>query len=177
MRRRRRRDAIVRGLGARARTGVVVLGPLVLACALGRSGRRVLKREGDGATPVGGWPVREVFYRADRVQRPRSRLKVTAIRPRDGWCDAPGDRNYNRPVALPYPASAESLWRPDRLYDLVVVLGYNDRPRVRGRGSAVFLHLAGDDLAPTAGCVALRRRDALRLIQRLAPGDCLRVTI
>jgi L,D-peptidoglycan transpeptidase YkuD (ErfK/YbiS/YcfS/YnhG family) len=137
----------------------------------------VLKHEGDGATPIGRWPVREVFYRSDRMRRPQTRLKTTAIRPRDGWCDAPGDRNYNRAVALPYPASAETLWREDRLYDLVLVLGYNDRPRIQGRGSAVFLHLAAEGgLAPTAGCVALRRRDALRLIQHLAAGDRLRVT-
>ena len=74
-----------------------------------------------------------------------------------------------------YPARTESLWRADRLYDVVVVLGYNDRPRVQGRGSAVFLHLAAEGLAPTAGCVALRPRDALRLIERLAPGDRVRV--
>src|SRR5512134_3666158 len=171
MRSRRGRDVVVRGLGAAARTGTVSFGQLVLACALGRSGRRVLKREGDGATPVGRWAVRDVFYRSDRVRRPQTRLRVRPIRPRDRWCDAPGDRNYNRAVALPYPASAEALWRDDCLYDLVLVLGYNDRPRVHGRGSAVFLHVAAEGLAPTAGCVALRRHDVLRLIQRLAAGD------
>jgi L,D-peptidoglycan transpeptidase YkuD (ErfK/YbiS/YcfS/YnhG family) len=176
MRRPLRREVVVRGLGAGARTGLVTFGPLVLACALGRNGRRVRKREGDGATPVGRWTVREMFYRPDRIRRPQTRLKVRPVRPRDGWCDAPGDRNYNRAVALPYPARTESLWRADRLYDVVVVLGYNDRPRVQGRGSAVFLHLAAEGLAPTAGCVALRPRDALRLIERLAPGDRIRVT-
>ena len=108
MRGRRRREVVVRGFGAGAPTGIVIFGPLVLACALGRSGRRVLKREGDGATPVGRWAVREVFYRPDRIRRPQTRLKVSPIRPRDGWCDAPGDRNYNRAVTLPYAASAET---------------------------------------------------------------------
>ena len=173
MRGRRRREVVVRGFGAGAPTGIVIFGPLVLACALGRSGRRVLKREGDGATPVGRWAVREAFYRPDRIRRPQTRLKVSPIRPRDGWCDAPGDRNYNRAVTLPYAASAETLWRDDRLYDLVLVLGYNDRPRVQGRGSAVFLHLASAGLAPTAGCVALHRHDALRPVQRLAGLDGL----
>jgi L,D-peptidoglycan transpeptidase YkuD (ErfK/YbiS/YcfS/YnhG family) len=82
----------------------------------------------------------------------------------DGWCDHPFDRNYNRPVRHPYPASAEALWRVDDLYDVVGVLGHNHRPRVHGAGSAVFLHLACADFAPTAGCVALRRRDILRLL-------------
>ena len=175
MRRRLGREVVVRGLGAGAQTGLVTFGSLVLACALGRNGRRVRKREGDGATPVGRWTVREVFYRPDRIARPQTRLKVRPLRPGDGWCDAPGERNYNRAVALPYPARTESLWRSDRLYDVVVVLGYNDRPRVQGRGSAVFLHLAAERLTPTAGCVALRPRDALRLIERLAPGDRVRV--
>jgi L,D-peptidoglycan transpeptidase YkuD (ErfK/YbiS/YcfS/YnhG family) len=93
------------------------------------------------------------------------------IRPGDGWCDAPADRNYNRPVKLPYPASHERLWRDDALYDLVVVLGYNDRPRSLGRGSAIFMHLARKNYLPTAGCIALSRADMLKLLVRLKPRD------
>ena len=89
---------------------------------------------------------------------------MRAIRPRDGWCDAPADRNYNRPVRHPYPASAERLWRADGLYDVVVVLGYNDRPRVRGRGSAIFMHVARPGYAPTEGCIALARPHLLRVL-------------
>ena len=125
------------------------------------------KREGDGATPVGVWRMREVLYRPDRVQRPRTQLPVKAIRPRDGWCDASTDRNYNRPVSHPYPASAERLWREDGLYDVVVVLDYNDCPRVRGHGSAIFLHVAKPGFAPTEGCIAFTRPHLLRLLARL----------
>jgi L,D-peptidoglycan transpeptidase YkuD (ErfK/YbiS/YcfS/YnhG family) len=126
----------------------------------------VRKREGDGATPIGQWRVREVLYRPDRVRRPATPLPVRAMRRHDGWCDAAADRNYNRLVRLPYAASAEPLWRQDALYDVVVVLGYNDA-RVRGRGSAIFLHVARPGYAPTEGCIALARAHVLRLLERL----------
>jgi L,D-peptidoglycan transpeptidase YkuD (ErfK/YbiS/YcfS/YnhG family) len=136
-------------------------------CAFGRGGCRARKREGDGATPIGQWRVRRVLYRPDRVGRPRTPLPVRAIRIRDGWCDAPSDRNYNRPVRLPYPASAERLWREDELYDVVVVLGHNDCPRTKGRGSAIFMHVAKPGYAPTEGCIALALPHLLRLLERL----------
>ena len=129
----------------------------------------------DGATPRGRLAVRSVLYRADRICRPRASCRVRPLTSQDGWCDAPGDRNYNRHVRHPYPASAERLWRADGLYDIIVVLGYNDRPRVQGRGSAIFMHVARPDGAPTAGCVALPRAHLLRLIARLARGACVRV--
>ncbi len=144
-------------------------------CALGAAGCRTRKREGDRATPIGRWRVRELFYRADRLPRPRTQLPARPLRPADGWCDAVGDRNYNRPVRHPYPASAEKLWRSDSLYDLIVVLDHNMRPRVQGHGSAVFLHVAGPNLAATAGCIALPRQQLLRLIGRLRRGSSLAV--
>ena len=122
------------------------------------------KREGDGATPVGRFALREVFYRRDRLVRPRTRSRSPRSIGMDGWCDAPADRNYNRPVRHPYPASAEHLWRQDRLYDVIVVLGYNETPRVRGRGSAIFMHVARPGMKPTEGCIALSREHLLRLI-------------
>ena len=154
------------GLSAAATRGVVRLGGLAFPCALGRSGRSVRKREGDGATPVGRWRLLRVLYRSDRGRRPSTRLPVRPIAPDDGWCDAPGDRNYNRPVRHPYPASAERLWREDGLYDIVVVLSHNVRPRVRGAGSAVFMHLARPGYRPTEGCIALTREHLLRLLER-----------
>jgi L,D-peptidoglycan transpeptidase YkuD (ErfK/YbiS/YcfS/YnhG family) len=163
----------VTSLSRAATRGWVSLGNLRYACALGRSGLRVLKREGDGGTPVGRWALRKVYYRADRLSRPRVRLPVVCIRPPDGWCDAVGDCNYNRPVRRPYRASYEAMWRDDALYDLVVVLGHNDRPRVQGKGSAVFMHVARPDYAPTAGCVAMRRGDLLRLLSVLGRRSAL----
>lgn len=163
------RHVIVRGLTRAAPQGKLHLGAVHFPCALGRSGRGVKRREGDGITPIGRWLVRQVFYRADRVARPRTKLPVIPIRPWFGWCDAPGDANYNRFVRLPYPASCERLWREDGLYDIVAVLGVNDLPRVQGRGSAIFLHIARDDYAPTEGCVALTRPHLLMVLERFGP--------
>lgn len=125
------------------------------------------KREGDGATPAGCFAVKRVLYRADRLRRPATRLPVAAIEKDAGWCDAPGDRNYNRPVSHPYPGGGEALWRNDGLYDVLVVLDYNDRPRVKGRGSAIFLHVAREGYAPTEGCIALAGVHLLRLLSQL----------
>ncbi|HUB94997.1 MAG TPA: L,D-transpeptidase family protein [Stellaceae bacterium] len=148
-----------------------------MRCAVGRLGIRSDKREGDGATPAGSFVMRRVLYRADRENRPQTHLDVATIRPSDGWCDAPGDAAYNRPVRLPYGASAEALWRADRLYDLVVVLGWNDDPVMPGRGSAIFLHLAAPDFTPTEGCVALARADLLTVLAEADTGSRVIVTL
>ncbi|MFM8820636.1 MAG: L,D-transpeptidase [Phenylobacterium sp.] len=157
--------------------GMLEIDGRVVPCVLGRSG--VLpaadKREGDGASPLGVWPLRRVLYRPDREPKPATGLPVAALKPEDGWCDAPGDPAYNRPVRLPYPASAERMWREDRVYDLVVILGHNDDPPVSPMGSAIFLHLVQPDGSPTAGCVALRRTDMLELLAKARPGDALAI--
>jgi L,D-peptidoglycan transpeptidase YkuD (ErfK/YbiS/YcfS/YnhG family) len=146
-------------------------------CALGRNGviAAADKREGDGASPLGVWPLRRVLYRPDRGPVPRTALPVQPIALDDGWCDAPGDAAYNRPVRRPYPASSEALWREDGLYDLVVVLGHNDDPPTPGLGSAIFLHLARPDFGPTEGCVALGRSDLESLLALARPGDALAI--
>lgn len=146
-------------------------------CSLGRSGvvSAAVKCEGDGATPLGAWPMRRLFWRPDRLDRPATALPVEALIPEAGWCDDPADPFYNRPVILPYPASHERLWREDTIYDLIVELGYNDAPVVPGRGSAIFLHLARPDYAPTQGCIACAREDLLALLAAAKPGDGLEI--
>jgi L,D-peptidoglycan transpeptidase YkuD (ErfK/YbiS/YcfS/YnhG family) len=128
---------------------------------------RALKREGDGATPIGRWQARRLMFRRDRGLPPRTGLVLRRLQPRDGWCDAPHDPNYNRPVLHPYPASAEAMWRDDQLYDLVLVLSHNERPRLRGGGSAIFVHVARAGYEPTAGCIALAPRDLRLLLTRI----------
>ncbi|MGE0238855.1 MAG: L,D-transpeptidase [Parvibaculaceae bacterium] len=154
----------VRGLSAAAQDGLLIAGNLRIPCKLGRTGRRALKREGDGATPQGVWPMRRVLARPDSCGRLRTGLPFRFMAPDDGWCDDPADRNYNRAVRLPYPASHEEMWRKDHLYDVVVILGHNDRPRVRGAGSAVFFHLADPKGGPTAGCIAVSLEDMRKVL-------------
>lgn len=154
------------GIGARGRC----------PCALGKAGVRIDKREGDGATPLGTWALRRIWYRADRLaQPPRTALPVREIRQDDGWCDDVSSPDYNRHVALPHPAGHERLWRDDAIYDVVVELGCNDDPPVPGRGSAIFLHVARQGFLPTEGCIALALDDLLALSRIARPGDALRV--
>lgn len=150
--------------------GILTLGGRAIPVALGRSGIARDKREGDGRTPAGRWRIVRVLYRPDHGPRPVTPLPTAAIRRNDGWCDDPRDRRYNRPVRLPFAPSHERMWRDDHLYDLVLVLDHNTRPRVAGRGSAVFVHLARPGFTPTEGCVALKRDDLRRLVARLRPG-------
>lgn len=144
--------------------GRLVLRGEVFRAALGRGGVRADKQEGDGATPAGVLPLRRVLYRADRLPPPDCVVPLEPIALTDGWCDDPAAREYNRPVRLPCGASHEALWRSDGLYDIVGVLGWNDAPVVRGRGSAIFLHVAAPDIGPTQGCIALALPDLRRIL-------------
>ncbi|MDZ4866930.1 MAG: L,D-transpeptidase family protein [Alphaproteobacteria bacterium] len=149
--------------------GVARFGRSRYKCAVGYGGIRADKKEGDGATPAGSWPIRHVLFRPDRVRIPKMKFDVRDLKPNDGWCDAPSDLNYNRPVQLPYAASAEALWRKDGIYDVIAVLGYNDDPVVPGRGSAIFLHIARANYSPTVGCVALARENLLVFLSKATP--------
>jgi L,D-peptidoglycan transpeptidase YkuD (ErfK/YbiS/YcfS/YnhG family) len=149
--------------------GKLLAGPLRIACALGAQGVVRGKREGDRKTPAGRFRLTQVLYRSDRMPRPRSSLPQRRLRRNDGWCDDPASHRYNRQVRLPFRSGHERMWRNDGLYDVVVVVDYNIHPCIRGRGSAIFFHLASADLAPTAGCVAVRAADMRRLLPRLSP--------
>ena len=146
-------------------------------CALGRAGviAAADKREGDGASPLGVWPLRRLLYRPDRGPPPPTGLATQALTPDDGWCDAPADPAYNQAIKLPYRASAEALWRVDGVYDLIGILGHNDAPPVPNLGSAIFLHLARDGYAPTEGCVALARPDLMALLALAQPGAAIAI--
>ena len=157
-------------------TAVLDWGVGARRAAIGPGGIAVKGGEGDGITPKGAWPVREIFYRADRIAKPDVQLPLRVIQRDDGWCDAPDDPHYNKLVKLPYPASAETMWREDHLYDLVAVLGFNDDPVMPGAGSAIFLHLAKLDYANTLGCVALAFADVLAALEQLLPGETVIIT-
>lgn len=165
----------VKSLSSQCTKGLLLCGQLAFPCALGRSGRTAMKHEGDGATPLGTWSMLAAFYRPDRILRPRTGLPLRPIRRHDGWCDDTENRNYNRPVNLPYPASAEKLWREDHLYDLLIVLDHNHCPRVKGLGSAIFMHVAKPGFSPTEGCIALRLTDLIKVINNARYGTQLTI--
>ena len=146
------------------RDGRLALGGHTFRAALGRGGVRADKIEGDGATPAGVLPLRRVLYRADRGPPPACAVPIEPVAPDDAWCDDPVHADYNRAVRLPHDARCEALWRADDIYDLISVLGWNDMPVVRHRGSAIFLHVARPDYAPTDGCVALAPADLRRVL-------------
>ncbi|MEM7766023.1 MAG: L,D-transpeptidase family protein [Pseudomonadota bacterium] len=148
-----------------------------MRCAIGKAGivSPDTKREGDGTSPRGTWPMRHVLYRPDRETPPETGLECIPLSPHDGWCDDPANPLYNRPVSLPFSASHEKLWRDDAIYDLIVVLGHNDDPVIPGNGSAIFFHLARPDYSPTEGCVALSRPDFLTVLALCGPGSTLEI--
>ena len=155
--------------------GTLSFGPITVPCALGRSGTTRMKREGDGATPLGAFQLLKIYYRADRLSRPRTVLPVEAITPLLGWCDDPGHPRYNRPVDLPVSASHEKMWREDRLYDIVVVLDCNMHPAVPGRGSAIFFHIAREDYRPTEGCIAVSPTHMRLILTKVHVGVAMRI--
>ncbi len=159
----------VRPSAGRPTRGWLIAGALTIPVALGRGGIRANKVEGDGATPRGRFRPLRLWWRADRWPRPRTRLPVRRITTCDGWCEDPTDRRYNRPIRLAPGAAGDRLARADHLYDFIIEIDHNTRPRVTRRGSAVFLHLARDNFGPTAGCVAMTRPMMLRLLQRIGP--------
>jgi L,D-peptidoglycan transpeptidase YkuD (ErfK/YbiS/YcfS/YnhG family) len=159
----------VRRKPAQRSLGVLRAGPLTLPVALGRAGITANKREGDGTTPRGTFRFKRLWWRADRHPRPVTLLPVQRITSDDGWCEDPCDRHYNRPVKLPPQAKADRLARTDALYDFIIEMDHNTRPRVAGRGSAVFIHVARPAFAPTAGCVALSMNSLRRLLAQVGP--------
>jgi L,D-peptidoglycan transpeptidase YkuD (ErfK/YbiS/YcfS/YnhG family) len=159
----------VRPAAGNPRRGWLTAGHLTIPVALGRGGIRANKREGDGGTPRGSFRPRRLWWRADRHSRPRTFLPVRAIAAEDAWCEDPGDRHYNRPIRLTCEQGGDRLRRADHLYDFIIEIDHNTRPRIPGRGSAVFLHLARENFGPTAGCVAMTRSAMLRLLRLMGP--------
>lgn len=155
----------IRAISTCSSQGILTLGATHFPCRLGKTGRRFRKREGDGASPIGVFKLQQLFYRPDKMLRPRIKLKTRPLFIFDGWCDAPSNFAYNRYVHLPLTANHEELWRKDDAYDIVVSTSHNQSPRVRGIGSAIFLHIT-DGRTGTAGCIALSEKHLRNVLER-----------
>lgn len=166
---------VVRARPGNPSQGFLIAGETVFPCALGRGGISSNKREGDGATPLGRMRLLSGYFRADHVAARGTTLPMKPIPADLGWCEVPVDRNYNRPVRIPYAASHETMHRKDRLYDYCIVLDWNISPRRRGRGSAIFFHLARHGFTPTEGCVAVTAKVMARLLPMLSDRTVLEV--
>ena len=144
-------------------------------CVIGKTGALTQKFEGDGATPVGIFPLMRVLYRPDRMDFPETHLPVFTLSPNDGWCDDPTHEDYNKPINLPHAGSHERLWRDDNIYDLVVVLAYNTSPVIPFMGSAIFIHFAEPSFKSTRGCIALKDGDLLEILKTCSTKTTLHV--
>ncbi|MBB5043439.1 L,D-transpeptidase family protein [Shinella fusca] len=166
---------LVRPAPGRKSRAIVQLGPLRIPAAIGRTGRTSRKREGDGATPIAAMPLLGGFLRGDRLCRPKTALPLRRIRPAMLWCDEPKHPSYNRLVHAPFLPSHEEMSRADGLYDICLVLDWNVTSRRRHAGSAIFFHLIRPGYEPTAGCIAVGRRDMLRILPHMRRGMRVRV--
>ncbi|MGV1758651.1 L,D-transpeptidase family protein [Rhizobium sp. A22-96] len=166
---------VVRPAPGKKTRALVKVGPLTVQAAIGRSGRSILKREGDGATPIASMKLLYGFMRGDHVRLPQTALPMRRIRKDMLWCDQPEDANYNRLVKAPFKPSHEEMRRGDGLYDICLVLDWNVSSRRRHRGSAIFFHLIRPGYEPTAGCIAVSPGDMRRILPLMRKGTTVRV--
>jgi len=157
--------------------GTLKIGAELYRCALGRKGVGVKEKEGDGLTPAGRFSLGPVYYRDDRLKRPKTNLTCIPISENDGWSDDPTDPAYNQPVKLPHPYSHEILFRDDHLYDVLIVMDYNREPTVAGKGSAIFMHVAKSSYEATEGCVALELSDLEAVLEHCDDYTVLEVNL
>jgi len=150
-------------------SGRLFAGCLSLPCKVGRSGIGTKVTEGDGVTPVGDWKPAYFLYRKDRINKPRSLLPGFSINPNDSWCDIATSKRYNQPLCFLMPGTSETLWRTDNIYDLIIVLDHNSLPFIKGRGSAIFIHIAQPSTIHTQGCIALTQSDLLKVLAICKP--------
>ena len=136
---------------------------LKLKCSIGYNGLSNKKCEGDGCTPIGHFKITKILYRPDKINDYEFVLDSEVITKLDGWCDDINSDLYNQKIKFPFELSAEHLYRNDDLYDVVCIIDYNLNPIIRGKGSAIFLHVASDDYSPTHGCIAIKKDELLQI--------------
>ncbi len=144
-------------------------------CAIGKRGITSKKVEGDKCTPRGRFKFKYIFFRRERVKDIDSKLKVIPIKKNFGWCNDIRSKSYNKFVKLPFSYSAEKLFLKESIYDIIVVIDYNQKPIRKKRGSAIFIHVAKKDYSPTLGCVALAKKDLKLLISIINKNTFLKI--
>jgi L,D-peptidoglycan transpeptidase YkuD (ErfK/YbiS/YcfS/YnhG family) len=165
----------IRAVIGQKHKAMVQLGSINWIADAGRGGIRRKRVEGDGISPIGSWPIRRLWIRLDKGPRPLCGLPIQIIKKTDGWCDDRQHTCYNRPIVQPFTKSHEALWRDDDLYDVIVELGYNDFPVKKGKGSAIFMHIARPDRGPTAGCIALPKEKLRLLLRHMTKGTHVQI--
>jgi len=148
---------------------------LKFKCSLGKNGVTKNKVEGDKCTPSGVYRLKQVFYRADRINKITTNLKKIKIKKNMGWCDDPSSKRYNRLIKIPYKFSHEKLYRKDHIYDIVVILNYNMNPVVKKRGSAIFMHITKKNYLKTLGCIALKKNDLLKILNKVKKDNIIKI--
>jgi L,D-peptidoglycan transpeptidase YkuD (ErfK/YbiS/YcfS/YnhG family) len=148
---------------------------LKFKCSLGKNGVTKNKVEGDKCTPSGTYRLKQVFYRADRINKITTNLKKIKIKKNMGWCDDPSSKRYNRLIKIPYKFSHEKLYRKDHIYDIVVILNYNMNPVVKKRGSAIFMHITKKNYLKTLGCIALKKNDLLKILNKVKKDNIIKI--
>ena len=144
-------------------------------CALGKNGIRQKTREGDFVTPKGKYKLIKIYYRADRIKKISSPLKKIKIKKNMGWCDDINSKFYNKQIKINKKISHEKLYRKDNVYDIVVVLNYNINPIIKGKGSAIFLHVAKKNYNKTQGCIALKKNELLNLVSKIKKNTQIKI--
>jgi len=138
-----------------------------IKCAIGKRGIGKKKKEGDLITPVGLFKIRFLLYRKDRNKKLTTNLKKYIIRKNMGWCDDPKTKKYNKLITTPFKYSYEKLYKKENIYDLILVLNYNMNPIIKNKGSAIFIHIAKNNYSNTAGCIAIKKKQLLKILKNI----------
>ena len=153
----------------------LTFGDYKLKCAVGKRGIKLKRREGDNITPKGNYKVVEILYRKDRVSEIISKIKKRPIKKNMGWCNDPFSIKYNRLITFPFNYSAEKLYRKDNTYDIIIVLNYNYKPTLKGKGSAIFIHVAKRNYSKTQGCIAIEKKNLIKLISKIQKTNKIKI--
>ena len=145
-------------------------------CSIGKRGIGYKKKEGDLITPRGTYKVMQILCRKDRVRKIRSKFRIQAINKKMGWCNDPKSKDYNRLIYYPFKFSSEKLYKQENIYDVIFVLNYNYRPIKKNKGSAIFIHIAKKNYEKTAGCVAVRKKDIIKLAKLISSKTVIEIT-